>query len=143
LDPIFVEATTIDNPDWNPSQNFKGSNYFETSVRDVPLHTTFVIPAFLVQSWHQANSSFHWHIVFMPSDLFFLFILQYLHCIRCYVSLKYAYEYGLKNLHLMGYPVHGLNFDNGLVGSHSLIPNSISQNFTKRMIHLGCYVIKV
>ncbi|KAH9558337.1 hypothetical protein CY35_06G003500, partial [Sphagnum magellanicum] len=26
-----------------------------------------------------------------------------------------AYEYGLKNLHLMGYPVHGLSFDNDLV----------------------------
>jgi hypothetical protein len=34
-----------------------------------------------------------------------------------------AYEYGLKNLRLMGYPVHGLSFDNDLVGSHSLIPN--------------------
>jgi hypothetical protein len=34
-----------------------------------------------------------------------------------------AYEYGLKNLHLMGYPVHGLSFDNDLVDSHSLIPN--------------------
>ncbi len=54
-----------------------------------------------------------------------------------------AYEYGLKNLHLMGYPVHGLSFDNDSVGSHSLIPQSISQNFTKCMIHLGCYVIKV
>ncbi len=79
----------------------------------------------------------------MPSDLFFLFLPQYLHCIRRYVSLKYAYEYGPKNLHLMGYLVHGLNFDDGFVGFRSLIPQSISRNFTKRMIHLGCYVIKV
>jgi hypothetical protein len=50
LDPIFAKATTIDNPDRNPSQNFNGSNYFEASVRDVPLHTTFVVFAFLVQS---------------------------------------------------------------------------------------------
>ncbi len=35
----------------------------------------------------------------------------------------HAYEYGLKNLHLMGYPVHGLSFDNDLVDSHSLIPH--------------------
>jgi hypothetical protein len=43
----------------------------------------------------------------------------------------------------MGYPVHGLSFDNGLVGFHSLIPQSMSRNFAKRMIHLGCYVINV
>jgi hypothetical protein len=47
-DPIFAEATAIDNPDRNPSQNFNESDYFEASVRDVPLHTTFIIPAFLV-----------------------------------------------------------------------------------------------
>ncbi len=105
LDPIFAEATATDNPDRNPSQNFNGSDYFEASVRDVPLHTTFIVPAFLVQSEHRANSSFHRRIVFVPSDLFFLYILQYLHRIRCYISLKYAYEYGLKNLHLM----HGLS----------------------------------
>ncbi len=75
LDPIFAEATATDNPDRNPSQNFNGSDYFEASVRDVPLHTTFIVPAFLVQSGHRANSSFHRRIVFVPSDLFFLFIL--------------------------------------------------------------------
>jgi hypothetical protein len=70
-------------------------------------------------------------------------MLQYLHCICWYISLKHAYEYGLKNLHWMGYPVHGLGFDNGLGGSHSLIPQSIPRNFAKRMIHLGCHVIKL
>jgi hypothetical protein len=143
LDPIFAEAKATDNPNRNPSQNFNGSDYFEASVRDVPLHTTFIVPAFLAQSGHRANSSFHRRIIFVPLDLFFQFILQYLHRIHCYVSLKYAYEYGLKNLHLMGYPVHGLSFDNGLVGFCSLIPQSISRNFTKRMIHPGYYVIKV
>jgi hypothetical protein len=43
----------------------------------------------------------------------------------------------------MGYHVHGLSFDNGLVGSPSLIPQSISRNFAKRVIHLGYYAIKV
>jgi hypothetical protein len=33
----------------------------------------------------------------------------------------HAYEYKLKNLHWMGYHVHGLSFDNDLVNSHSLI----------------------
>jgi len=121
LDPIFTKATVTGNPDRNPSQNFNESDYFEASVRDVPLHTTFIVPAFLVQFGHRANSSFHRRIIFVPSDFIFLFISQYLHCIRCYVSLKYAYEYGSKNLHLMGYPVHGLSFDNGSVGFRSLI----------------------
>ncbi len=121
LDLIFTKATVTGNPDRNPSQNFNESDYFEASVRDVPLHTTFIVPAFLVQSGHRANSSFHRRIVFVPSDFIFLFISQYLHRIRCYVSLKYAYEYGPKNLHLMGYPVHGLSFDNGSVGFRSLI----------------------
>jgi hypothetical protein len=72
FDPIFAEATATDNrSDRNPSQNFNGSDYFEASVRDVPLHTTFIVPAFLVQSGHRANSSFHRRIVFVPSDLFF------------------------------------------------------------------------
>jgi hypothetical protein len=105
LDPIFAKATTIDNLNQNPSQNFNGSDYFEALVRDVPLHTTFIVPTYLVQSGHWVNSSFHRRIVFVPSDLFFQFILQYLHHIHCYISLKYAYEYGLKNLHLM----HGLS----------------------------------
>jgi hypothetical protein len=48
LDPIFAEATTTDNPDRKPNQNFNGSDYFEASVRDVPLHTMFIVPAFLV-----------------------------------------------------------------------------------------------
>jgi len=51
-DPIFAEATITDSPDRNPSQNFHGSDYFEASVKDVPLHTTFTVPAFLVQSGH-------------------------------------------------------------------------------------------
>jgi hypothetical protein len=51
LDPMFAEAT--DNPDRNPSQNFNGSDYFEASGRDVPLHTTFMVPAFLVGSGHR------------------------------------------------------------------------------------------
>jgi len=50
LDPIFAEAATTNNPNRNPSQNFNGSDYFEALVRDVPLHTTFIVPAFLVQS---------------------------------------------------------------------------------------------
>ncbi len=50
LDPIFAEAATINNPNRNPSQNFNGSDYFEALVRDVPLHTTFIVPAFLVRS---------------------------------------------------------------------------------------------
>jgi len=50
LDPMFAEAAITDNPNRNPSQNFNGSNYFEASVRDVLLHTTFIVPAFLVQS---------------------------------------------------------------------------------------------
>jgi hypothetical protein len=37
LDPIFAGATATDNPDQNPSQNFNGLDYFEASVRDVPL----------------------------------------------------------------------------------------------------------
>ncbi len=53
LDPIFAEATATDNPDRNPSQNFNGSDYFEASVRDVPLRATFMVPAFLVQSGHR------------------------------------------------------------------------------------------
>jgi hypothetical protein len=35
------------------------------------LHTTFIVPAFLVRSWHEASSSFHPRVVFVPSDLFF------------------------------------------------------------------------
>ncbi len=50
LDPIFAEAVAADNPNQNPSQNFNGSYYFEALVKDVPLHTTFIVPAFLVQS---------------------------------------------------------------------------------------------
>jgi len=50
LDPIFAEAVATHNPNRNPSQNFDGSDYFEASVRDVPLHTTFIAPAFLVRS---------------------------------------------------------------------------------------------
>ncbi len=51
LDPIFGEvAVATANPNRNPSQNFNGSNYFEAFVRDVRLHTTFIVPAFLVQS---------------------------------------------------------------------------------------------
>jgi hypothetical protein len=48
LDLIFAEATATCNPDRNPSQNFNESDYFEASVRDVPLHTMFIVPAFLV-----------------------------------------------------------------------------------------------
>jgi hypothetical protein len=47
----LAEAT--DNPDRNPSQNFNGSDYFEASVRDVPLHTTFMVPAFSIGSGHR------------------------------------------------------------------------------------------
>jgi len=50
LDPIFTEAVVANNPDRNPSQNFNESYYFEALVKDVPLHTTFIVPAFLVQS---------------------------------------------------------------------------------------------
>ncbi len=49
-DPIFAEAVATDNPNRNPSQNFNRSDYFEALVRDVPLHTTFIVPAFPVQS---------------------------------------------------------------------------------------------
>ncbi len=49
-DPIFAEAAATDNPNRNPSQNFNGTDYFEALVRDVPLHATFIVPAFLVQS---------------------------------------------------------------------------------------------
>jgi hypothetical protein len=48
LDLIFAEATTTDNLNQNRSQNFNGSDYFEALVRDVPLHTTFIVPAYLV-----------------------------------------------------------------------------------------------
>jgi hypothetical protein len=51
LDPIFVEAVVATtNPNRNPSQNFNGSDYFEAFVRDVRLHTMFIVHAFLVQS---------------------------------------------------------------------------------------------
>jgi hypothetical protein len=50
LDPIFAKAAATDNPHRNPSQNFNGSYHFEALVRDVPLHTMFIVPAFLVQS---------------------------------------------------------------------------------------------
>jgi hypothetical protein len=51
LDPIFAKATVATaNPNRNPSQNFNRSDYFEAFVRDVRLHTTFIVPAFLVQS---------------------------------------------------------------------------------------------
>jgi len=48
LDQIFAEAVAVDNPDRKPSQNFNGSYYFEALVKDVPLHTTFIVPTFLV-----------------------------------------------------------------------------------------------
>jgi hypothetical protein len=51
LDLIFTEATIATaHPNRNPSQKFNGSDYFEAFVRDVRLHTTFVVPAFLVRS---------------------------------------------------------------------------------------------
>jgi hypothetical protein len=51
LDPTFAQAAVaIANPNRNPSQNFNGSDYFEAFVRDVRLHTTFIVHASLVQS---------------------------------------------------------------------------------------------
>ncbi len=51
LDPIFAEAAVATaDPNRNPSQNFNGSDHFEAFVRDVRLHTTFIVPAFLVRS---------------------------------------------------------------------------------------------
>jgi hypothetical protein len=50
LDPIFAEVAATNNPHRNLSQNFDGSDYFEALVRDVPLHITFIVPAFLVWS---------------------------------------------------------------------------------------------
>ncbi len=50
LDPIFAEAAATDNPHRSLSQNFNRSDHFEALVKDVPLHTTFIVLAFLVQS---------------------------------------------------------------------------------------------